>query len=268
MIRNSVVANQFYTGEENALREDIKRFILEGRQKRKAIGILCPHAGYMYSGAVAGEVFSTIILPKNILLLGPNHTGLGARAAIMTEGSWKTPLGLVQINSPLAKAFLSSCPILQEDSKAHQKEHSLEVQIPFIQYLTKDFSIVPLALKHLIFEQCEEIGHKMADVLKKFGEDVLVLASSDMTHYESQASAKAKDEKALEEILKLNPKGLYDVVYRHDISMCGIIATTVMLVIAKDLGAKKAELIKYSTSGDVNKDYSQVVGYAGVIIEN
>jgi len=267
MIRNPAVANQFYPGEEKVLMENIKELILEGRPKKKALGIISPHAGYVYSGRVAGEVFSSIILPKNILLLGPNHTGLGAKAAIMTEGSWRTPLGLAQINSTIAKALLESSPIIEEDSKAHQREHSLEVQIPFIQYLMKDFSIIPLSLKHLTFEQCEEMGHAMANALKKLGEEILILASSDMTHYESQSSAKAKDEKALAEILNLSPKGLYDVVHSYDISMCGVIPTTVMLVITKDLGARRAELVRYSTSGDVNKDYSHVVGYAGVVVE-
>lgn len=262
-IRRPAVAGQFYPGKEDALRSTIDGMVHKVEKKIKAIGIVSPHAGYMYSGPVAGEVYSSIEIPKTIIILGPNHTGIGAPYAIMTEGKWWTPLGDVEIESSLAKEVLDSCELIEEDNSAHAGEHSLEVQVPFLQYFRSEVKIVPLVIGG---ERFSDIGKAVAEGIKKCEKDVLIVASSDMTHYESHENAKRKDNFAIEAILKLDEREMLKRISKHDISMCGYGPTAIMLVASKILGAKQAKLIKYMTSGDTTGDYSAVVGYAGVVV--
>ena len=264
MIRKPAVAGYFYPRDPIRLREMIERFLPPKAKKIKALGALCPHAGYMYSGPVAAATYSHIYIPEKVILIGPNHTGLGARASIMTEGSWLTPLGEVKIDASLASKILENSQSLQEDTQAHLAEHSLEVQIPFLQYFRPQVKIVPIAIMGISYDTAQDIGEAIAKAIAS--QEALVIASSDMTHYEPQDVAVEKDHKALEAILNLDPKGLYERVMAYNISMCGVMPAIAALTACIRLGCQKAQLIRYMTSGDVTGDYSQVVGYAGVII--
>lgn len=266
-IRKPAVAGYFYPGEESQLRRELGRCLVhQTSTKKKAIGVVSPHAGYKYSGAVAGEVFGRIEIPDRIIILSPNHTGEGATYSLWSKGSWQTPLGTANVDEELAARFLSNCPLLKEDTAAHRAEHSLEVQIPFLQFLKKDFQFVPLTLSYIPLEQCREVGHALAKTIRESKIPVLIAASSDMNHFENQEIAEKKDFLAIEQIQGLDGEGLYQTVRQNRISMCGIIPTAVMLFAAKDLGATKGELIRHATSGDVTGDYSSVVGYAGLIV--
>ncbi len=290
MLRHPAVAGHFYRGTAEALQQQVREFIIPA-EKKKALGIVSPHAGLMYSGTVAGAVYSSIELPDTFVLIGPNHTGLGAPVSIMLEGAWETPLGVVEIDGTLARSILSRSPRIQEDSLAHLREHSLEVQLPFIQYFKKSFKIVPIQMLDTRLETCLDVGKAVGETIRegrpesgvgsqesrteksstlspslRTSHDVLIIASSDMSHYESAASAKKKDFKAIDRILALDAEGLYSTVKKHGITMCGFGPAVAMLAACKVLGATKAELIKYANSGDVSGDYEQVVGYGGIVV--
>jgi MEMO1 family protein len=268
MARHPAVAGQFYKGSPEALRKQVEAFIVPGAERQKAIGIVSPHAGLMYSGSVAGAVYSSIIIPDIIVLIGPNHTGLGAAISLMAQGEWETPLGMVSIDEQLAASILSKSRLISDDTFAHLREHSLEVQLPFIQYFKKDFKIVPIQMLDTRYETCVALGKALAAAIMDTyqGQGVLIVASSDMSHYERAAVAKEKDFKAIQNILNLDPEALYKTVKQNAISMCGYGPTVSMIIAAKSLGASKAELIKYANSGEVSGDYEQVVGYAGVVV--
>ncbi|NOY53334.1 MAG: AmmeMemoRadiSam system protein B [Deltaproteobacteria bacterium] len=264
MIRRPAVAGTFYDADPRRLESTIRGFLQPG-SFRKTIGVIAPHAGYLYSGAVAGAVYSRVEPPDSCIILSPNHTGLGAEAAVMREGEWETPLGTMAIDAERASSLLEKGRPFQEDDTAHRNEHSIEVQLPFLQVLgVKRF--VPITLMGVPFDACEEMGKGLAEVVRESDRSVLLIASSDMTHYESRVAAEVKDRTALERIEALDPAGLYEVVLQKRITMCGFIPVTIMLIAAKALGAKKAETVRYATSGDVTGDYDQVVGYAGVIV--
>jgi len=270
MNRQPAVAGHFYPGTAEALKRQVQEFIVPA-EKTRALGILSPHAGLIYSGRVAGAVYSSIDLPDTFVLIGPNHTGLGARVSIMCEGIWETPLGAVGIDEPLARSILSRSPRIQEDSLAHLREHSLEVQLPFLQYFKKRFTIVPIQMLDTRLETCLEVGRAVGEAIKEGMRDerpsnALIVASSDMSHYESAASAKEKDFKAIQNILSLDPEGLHNTVKKHGITMCGYGPAVAMLTACKILGASEAKLVKYANSGEVSGDYEQVVGYAGIIV--
>ncbi|MBS1192470.1 MAG: hypothetical protein H6Q97_449 [Nitrospirae bacterium] len=268
MNRQAAVAGYFYQGSYSALMEQVERFLVPRAKKIKALGIVSPHAGLVYSGSVAGAVYSSIELPGTFILIGPNHTGLGEPVSLMAKGEWETPLGTVRIDEELAAAILSRSRLVREDTLAHLKEHSLEVQLPFIQYLKKEFTIVPIQMMDTRLETCLALGNAVAEAVreqaKKTG--VLIVASSDMSHYISAEAAKKKDHKAIQRILDLDAQGLYYTVRDEDITMCGYGPAVAMLTACKALGAKKAELIKYTNSGEVSGDYDQVVGYAGIVV--
>lgn len=267
MLRRPTVAGQFYSDNPVALQKQVNSFLEVKESKKRVLGVISPHAGYIYSGRVAGAVFSSVAIPDDIIILGPNHHGMGATFAIMKNGSWEMPNGTVPVNADLASFIIKHCPHVQDDYRAHVYEHSLEVQVPFLQALNRNVSIVPIAMSHAGWNILENTGVSLGKAIKEYGKDVLIVASSDMTHYESDKAARAKDKMAIERILALDPQGLLETVQKHDISMCGVIPATVMLVAAKTLGAKQAHLVKYATSGEVSGDYLQVVGYAGIYIE-
>ncbi len=270
MIRKSVVADRFYTGNAQALKKQIESFLNLNvkKESKKAIGVILPHAGYMYSGKVAALTLNKVDLKDNIILLGPNHTGMGMPFSIMVEGIWQTPFGDVVINKDLAQAILKSNNLLAEDFEAHLQEHSLEVELPLLQYCKKDFKIVPIAFSSNNVKMLEDIGKSIAQVITSLNlqDNVTLVASSDMTQYESAKVVKAKDAKAIEAILELNGQKLFENINKYDITMCGYAPTIVLMAAAKELFAKKAELVSYATSGDVSGDNSSVVGYAGLII--
>lgn len=266
MIRKPAVAYQFYPGESAALKKTMESLVKEKSLKEDAVAIIAPHAGYIYSGKVAGSVYSRVNIPDNILLLGPNHTGLGERAALMSNGEWEMPFGKVAVNQAIAHLLIEESHIFSDDSTAHAREHSLEVQLPFIQYLNPKASIVPVTIMYMGYEECKELGKAVANAIRRYNDKILIVVSSDMNHYERDALTKKKDRKAIDKILALNPRGLMETVSSENISMCGVIPATVALAAAKELGAKKAELIDYATSGDTSGDYEHVVGYAGILI--
>jgi len=266
MQRQPAVAGQFYPGSENKLRATLSQLIPENSSPQRVKGIISPHAGYVYSGSIAGQLFSRITIPATVLIIGPNHHGGGAAAALYPDGEWLTPLGEVSINSRLNSLLLQHSPYIQSDRVAHQLEHSLEVQLPFIQYLRPDVTISALCLGHGDYVPLRDIGHGIAAAIREYGDEVLIVASSDMTHYESADSARRKDEMALERALALDGKGLLHVCHSQGITMCGVVPATVMIEAALQLGASRAELVAYGTSGDVTGDNDQVVGYAAVLV--
>ncbi|HUT69430.1 MAG TPA: AmmeMemoRadiSam system protein B [Desulfatiglandales bacterium] len=267
MIRQPAVANQFYPGTEKDLKKDLSRRIKEGKEREKVLALISPHAGYMYSGDVAGAVYSVAEITKDVVVMGPNHHGLGAPFAVMARGKWKMPSGDISINETLASLMIEESRLLRADDQAHITEHSVEVQLPFIQYIEPAVQFVPVVLGMADYKTCEDLGKDMARAIKRYGKPVVLIASTDMTHYESQESAHQKDQLAMEKILAMDPAGLLDTVTRHNITMCGVIPTTVALIAAKELGATTAKKIAYATSGDVSGDYSYVVGYAGFTIQ-
>ncbi|MCK5595378.1 AmmeMemoRadiSam system protein B [bacterium] len=267
MLRNPAVAGQFYPASKKQLICEIEKHIDREASKEKILGVVSPHAGYMCSGETAALTLSKVEIPDNIIILGPNHIGAGARFSIMAHGAWKTPMDNVNINENLAKIILSKTGLIKEEEEAQIYEHSIEVQLPIIQYLRNDFEFVPIVVSYGDIEQYQEIGYAIAGAIEDFKKEVLIIASSDMTHYESAETAKTKDNLAIESILKLNEVELFSRVHKHGISMCGCGSACIMLTACKKLGAKDAELVKYTNSGEVTGDFDQVVGYAGILIK-
>jgi len=265
-VREPAVAGVFYHATAGRLGHQVEQYIERRAEKREVLAIVSPHAGLMYSGAVAGAVYSHIVFPDIFIILGPNHRGLGSQISIMSSGSWTMPQGEIMIDHPLAERLKGHCPEVKEDPQAHRMEHSLEVQIPFMQFFSREVRIVPIALKDTDFETCKALGTAVGRSIKETPEKVVVVASTDMTHFEPQESAKRKDQLAIDTILNLDAHGLYYTVLNNNISMCGYVPTTVAIATSKELGASRAELVKYMTSGDVTGDYHDVVGYAGMLI--
>jgi len=284
-VRTPAVAGRFYPGRAEELLRDIRAYTSAGEtpieiRRTAAIGCVAPHAGYIYSGGVAGAVYSRLEIPKRCVLLCPNHTGKGRPLAVMANTTWQTPLGEVAADDDLGARLLRRFPALEEDSAAHRGEHAIEVQLPFLQALQPELRIVPIAVGTSDFGVLRGLGEALADVIsdrqeenraehhgENREEDVLIVASSDMNHYESDAITRVKDHKAIARVLAMDARGLWEVVMNEDISMCGFGPTIVMLTAAKLLGATSATLVKYATSGDVSGDYGSVVGYAGIIVE-
>lgn len=267
MTRSPAVADRFYPGGKNRLKKTVTDLLIKYKPVKRhgALAVVSPHAGYIYSGDACAETLQSIDIPETVIILGPNHHGRGAPIA-MSKVDWDMPLGRVPINTLLANHILDISSIATIDESAHQFEHSLEVQVPFLQILQEDLSIVPLALSHLTYSQCEELATNLAEAVKIYNKPVLILASSDMSHYESRESAEKKDKMALANLIALNPSGLYHTVTENRISMCGVIPVSVALQAALLLGANSAEVIKYTDSGVVSGDTGQVVGYAGAVI--
>jgi hypothetical protein len=264
------VAGRFYPAKPEALTRQLDKFLgpePETSEKAEAaLGCVVPHAGYMYSGGVAGAVYRKLPARSAYVILCPNHTGRGAPLAMMSTGEWLTPLGTVPVDSALAQALRQSCHLLMEDAEAHEDEHSLEVQLPFLQRTVGKFAFAPIAIGVGGYAALESLGHGIAQAIKRAAQAVMIIASSDMNHYEPDNITRAKDHKAIDKILALDPAGLYEVLRREDISMCGYGPAIAMLTAAKDLGAQRAELVKYATSADASGDRSAVVGYAGIIV--
>jgi AmmeMemoRadiSam system protein B len=267
MKRKAYVAGQFYPASREALTSKLARLCEEIKNKENAKAVIAPHAGYIYSGRVAGEVYSRVAIKDTVVILCPNHTGMGSRCSVMSEGTWVIPLGEISINAELSRRLMEKSTLVRNDPSSHAYEHSLEVQLPFISYLKGTFDLLPLALKRLTIGDCRELADALADVLKESGKEATIVASTDMSHYETDSVAREKDHLAIEKILSLDPEGLYSTVEEEGISMCGYIPTTVAMMCALRLGAKEGKLVKYATSGDVSGDYQQVVGYAGIYLK-
>ncbi|HUU13123.1 MAG TPA: AmmeMemoRadiSam system protein B [Terriglobia bacterium] len=269
-VRHPAVAGRFYPGKPETLRHDLDEYLgpdaAAADKTVNAIGCVVPHAGYMYSGHVAGAVYRKLPARGSYVILCPNHTGRGAPLAMMSSGAWRTPLGEVAIDSSLASSVRQGCHLVMEDAAAHAEEHSLEVQLPFLQQMQEDFTFVPIAIGVGGYAVLDSLGRGLAQAAKRAAKPFLIIASSDMNHYEPDSITRVKDRKAIDKIIALDPEGLYDVIRREDISMCGYGPTIAMLTAAKELGASKAELVKYATSADASGDRSAVVGYAGIIV--
>jgi AmmeMemoRadiSam system protein B len=268
IVRKPVVAGQFYPASERELKEEIGSFIKKGAVPKEVIACLLPHAGYLYSGRVAGETVSEIKMKDNFILLGPNHTGYGPGFSIMTEGSWHTPLGEVKINSNLAKKILEHSRYLESDALAHTYEHSLEVILPFLQYFKNNFEFVPIIITFNNLSTLKEIGKEIALAIQglHLADSTIIVCSSDLTHYEPQLQAEKKDKTAISAILDLDEDKLTTNVRNLNISMCGYAPSVIMLAAAKLLGAKTASLIRYQTSAEITGDKDSVVGYAGIVV--
>lgn len=278
-IRKPAVAGSFYAGDLKSLNRQIESCFLHKigpgeiplvstQRQNNIIGLISPHAGYMYSGPVAANGFYKIALdgaPDTVIILGPNHRGIGEDVSIMAEGKWETPLGELKIDTDIAESILRNSKIIKNDKKAHQFEHSIEVQLPFIQYIFgKNIKFVPICMTRQDINTDVEIAQSIcSSVVDK---NILIIASSDFTHYEPQESAINIDKQAINAILNFDPKKLYDMIYQQNLSMCGPGPITVMLNICEIIGAKKVELLKYATSGDITEMYDQVVGYASLIV--
>lgn len=276
-VRRPCQAGAFYEGTAESLKRQIENCFLHelGPGKipevvktgpRQVIGLVCPHAGYMFSGPVAAHAYHKLALdgkPDVVVLFGPNHTGYGSALAVMNEGFWRTPLGDVEVDGELANQIVRESRIIDVDDSAHRFEHSIEVQLPFLQYLYgSEFKIVPICFLMQDSSSAREVGQAVAKVLA--GKNAVIIASSDMTHYEPQESAKKKDEMALEAVEAMDEAKFYSVIEAHRISACGCGPIAALITAAKILGAKEAKLLCYKTSGDVIGDYSSVVGYAAV----
>jgi MEMO1 family protein len=265
-VRTPAVAGQFYPGKPEQLARDVEKYTHSSGDKIAAMGCIIPHAGYMYSGHVAGAVYARLELPRRLIILCPNHTGMGAPLAIMSAGEWLTPFGKAQVDTELAESLKRNYDLLTEDTAAQLREHAVEVQLPFLQKLLPAFTFVPITVGTGHFEILEGLGRAIAATLDEVDGRVLLLASSDMNHYESDDITRIKDRRALDAILKLDAKELFEVVTKYHVSMCGYGPAIAMLTAAKLRGAQRATLIKYATSGDISGDRDSVVGYAGVAV--
>jgi hypothetical protein len=278
-VRSPCQAGAFYSGTKSSLTKQIESCFLHKfgpgklpevnrKGKRNIAAVVCPHAGYMYSGAVAANSYYAMAndgVPKTCVIIGPNHTGMGSGVSLMTEGAWETPIGVSPIDTDLAKSIREQANIIDIDESAHRLEHSIEVQLPFIQYVYGlDVKLVPICMMMQDLTTSCEVGEAISNAVN--GSNVVIIASSDMTHYESQAAASKKDRLAIESILTLDEESLQKVVESQNISMCGYGPITAAIRASKLLVARTASLLCYKTSGDITQDKSAVVGYAAVSI--
>lgn len=270
-VRQPAVSGTFYEGTAPRLQRQVEECIAANppaAAREAFIGAVAPHAGLMYSGHVAAALYTSISLPARFFILCPNHTGYGHFAAINRTGAWRTPFGDARIDEGLADALMRESKSLRDDDAAHAREHSLEVQLPFLQHLQRDFTFVPICLGARRYELCEEVGSAIASVVSASEGTIGIIASSDLNHYEDQATTLRKDQMAIDAVLALDPERLWRTVSEEDISMCGYIPTTTMLIAATKLGATTARLLKHATSGDVSRDYAHVVGYASILVQS
>ncbi len=276
-IRRPRAAGTFYEGTAESLKTQIENCFLQefGPKKRpkvnenglrEIVGLVCPHAGYMFSGAVAANAYYELASdgkPDTVVILGPNHTGYGSALALMNEGFWRTPLGDVEIDAETANRLVRETRLVDVDELAHRFEHSIEVQLPFLQYIYGyEFKFVPICFQMQDFSSAVEVGKALAKVLAN--KNAVVIASSDMTHYEPQGSAAAKDMATLKAVEAMDEKRFYSIIEARNVTACGYGPIAAVITAAKGLGAKEAKLLCYKSSGDVTSDYSSVVGYAAV----
>lgn len=266
MKRSPAVAGQFYYGTASKLNQQVEDFIDKNAKKEKVIGLVSPHAGLIYSGHVAGAVYSSIEFPETFVLIGPNHTGIGPQISLMAKGEWEIPTGTFLIDDKISHKISVNIPLVTKDIQAHMFEHSLEVQLPFIGYFSREAKIVPILILSATVGECRILGEGIAKAVRGSDYPVVIAASSDMSHYVPDSIARNKDEKAIQKILSLDPEGLYEIILKERISMCGYLPVVSMIFAAKALGAQSARLVKYSTSAEISGDYDHVVGYAGIVL--
>jgi AmmeMemoRadiSam system protein B len=266
MIREPAVAGTFYPQDREELLAYLQQTVPAQVQTETCLGVISPHAGYVYSGAIAASVFAATVIPRQVVILGPNHHGLGADAAVFNKGGWKTPLGNVPIAVGLAEHLIAHCPLLQADQSAHRLEHSIEVQVPLLQYLQPELEIVPICLGSGGLDDWLALGTSLGQALNCWAEKVLIVASSDMNHFLAADETRRLDQLAIDAVLTLDPARLYRTVRDNHISMCGVVPAVVMLQAVLERGASKCRLVGYGHSGEVNGDMSRVVGYAAMSV--
>ena len=265
-VRMPAVAGAFYPGRPDQLRTAVERFLVRMAEPVTPLAVIVPHAGYIYSGSTAGKTYASVNLPKTLIILCPNHTGLGAPLAFASGGRWRTPLGDVDVDEALARSLGAACPGLRDDALAHEREHAVEVQLPFLQVMLGGFTFVPVVVGIQSLSDLESLGKAMAEVVAGAGRPVALVVSSDMNHYEDVKTNRDKDSAAIDAILRLDPAALHRVVRERRISMCGYAPAVAALYACNALGADRAELVDYTHSGMVTGDVAEVVSYAGVRI--
>jgi AmmeMemoRadiSam system protein B len=265
MIRRPAVAGSFYPGSKTALEKELAEYIEISENKKKVLGLISPHAGYIYSGNCAGKGFGLVEIPGTVIILGVNHRSMGHPFAVDGNDYWNTPLGDVALDEKLRAKIVENSKIFAVDSNAGRDEHSLEVQVPFIQYLSPGTKILPITVSSWDLRDLTLAGKKLGEIVKE-NRDLLLLASTDMSHFLDAGTAKIQDNKAIEKIKVLDPKGLFETVVEEDISMCGMAPTVIMLNAALEAGAKSVETLCYTNSGEVSGDYNRVVAYYSAIV--
>jgi MEMO1 family protein len=277
MIRKPAVAGLFYESDPTSLKERIEWCfkhslgpgdLPELGDQNLLKGVVAPHAGYIYSGPVAAHSYYKIVedgFPETFIILCPNHTGMGSGVSIMAEGEWITPLGSVEIDAEFSKELVLNSGIIDSDNVAHSQEHSCEVHIPFLQYFKKDFKIVPISMWMQDLETAQEIANSITEIISELGRKVVIIASSDFTHYQPQELASRNDHQVLESIVNMDEKQMYNRVNSLNVSMCGYGPVATTMIASKEMGALKGEILKYATSGDLTGDYSSVVGYGSAV---
>lgn len=259
------MAGRFYPADPGRLSEAVEHLMVGEAVPQRAVVAIGPHAGYVYSGSILGQTYARVEVPERVIVMCPNHTGLGVRRSLWSGGAWRLPTGEIRIDETLARLCLTHAH-LQPDRQAHRHEHAIEVHLPFLLARNPGVRIVPVVLADLDVDACREVGEGLARAVRQGGGDVLIAASTDMSHYLSAEAARAKDQLALERIQAMDPEGLHRTVREHDISMCGYVPTTCALFAARSLGASSATLVRYGTSGDASGDFDRVVGYAGLTV--
>jgi len=280
MIRKPAVAGMFYESDEDSLRKRIKwcyqhklgpgRLPGEMGNKRTIKGLIAPHAGYVYSGPIAAYSYLELAedgMPETVVILCPNHTGIGSGLSTMTEGSWQTPLGEVGIDHQFAKEMLNYYPLLDDDPSAHAQEHSCEVQLPFLQEISPDFQMVPVCMMMQDLETARELGESISHTARKLKRDLVVIASTDFTHYQPNDVAKAHDKKVLEAIASMDELEMMQRIQQFNVSMCGYGPVAATIEASRGMGAHEATILKYATSGDTSGDYTSVVGYGSAVFK-
>src|SRR5688572_4953656 len=258
--REPAVAGRFYPADPVRMEQELREYLSsptgEHGSSRDAILVVAPHAGWMYSGRIAGQTYAEVRVPNRVVVLCPNHTGLGARRSLWATGSWRIPGGDIAVESTLAERLqIATGTALKHDRLAHVREHAIEVHLPFLRAKNRDLRVVPICLGGLSFPECVELGEALGSALSNENDRVLIVASTDMSHYISAAAAEKLDRLALDSVQALDAEGLFRVVTEENISMCGYVPTTVALIAARVLGAKSGVLVRYGNSGETSGDY-------------
>jgi len=265
MKRKPCVSGQFYPASQKELLETIRSLCKKEEVKKKVKGVILPHAGYIFSGKVAGLTLSKVTIPQRVILIGPNHTGRGEVFSLWEGDNWITPLGEVKIDQELRNLLLKNSNILKLDSLAHEFEHCLEVILPFLQYFNPQIKLTPIVIGGGTPNEWEELAKSLFKSVRELEEEVLLIASSDFSHYEPDVTARKKDDLAIQAILRLDKTEFFKKVIQEDMTICGYMPIIVLLNYCELCGCKSAELISYMTSADVTGDRDSVVGYAGII---
>ena len=266
MVRQSVVSGMFYPGDKKTLERELERLVRYSDSRKRVMGLISPHAGYVYSGGCAGKGFGQVDVPGTVIVIGVNHRGTGHPLEVDGHDIWNTPLGDCQVDIELRNRLVSHSRVFARDTQAGIEEHSLEVQVPFIQAVNPEAKILPITVSSMDIDELMQAGREIALCIQDSNQEVLMVASTDMSHYIDADTADAEDHKAIEKISALDPQGLFEVVMLRRISMCGVSPTTIMLKAAVELGATETELVEYTHSGKASGDYSQVVAYLSMLV--